>query len=160
MASRILCGGCREYFDRADGFVSFGLGRFCTSECLSSSLDGKRRKATERKLSVVKRPPKPRRGLDPSLRAEVRLRDGDHCRFCGSSRGLQLHHVMYRSEGGPDEASNLITLCDEHHRLAHSNKRLWKPVLLATIWLTYAGLQLTVPEVARRTRSLGLLVND
>lgn len=32
---------------------------------------------------------------------------------------LHLHHIKFRSQGGLDEASNLITLCARCHRRAH-----------------------------------------
>lgn len=49
-------------------------------------------------------------------------RDGHECRYCGrgeDSARLELHHVTYRREGGLDTPENLITLCEEHHGLAH-----------------------------------------
>jgi hypothetical protein len=42
---------------------------------------------------------------------------------------LQIHHINYRSQGGPDEVWNLILLCDAHHRLMHTSKRHWQPIL-------------------------------
>jgi hypothetical protein len=30
-----------------------------------------------------------------------------------------VHHVLFRSRGGPDEAWNLVTLCEGCHRLLH-----------------------------------------
>lgn len=46
--------------------------------------------------------------------------------------GLELHHVRYRSERKDliNEPSNCIMLCNAHHRLVHSNKHLWQPILL------------------------------
>jgi len=34
---------------------------------------------------------------------------------------LDPHHVLRRSQGGKDEASNLITLCRAHHSAVHEN---------------------------------------
>jgi len=54
------------------------------------------------------------------LRAEHRVfdRDGWRCTFpgCTSYRNLHGHHIEYRSMGGSDELSNLITLCAWHHQ--------------------------------------------
>src|SRR5690554_2719550 len=37
------------------------------------------------------------------------------CEICGSTHGLQHHHIVKKSQGGPDTADNLILLCWEHH---------------------------------------------
>ncbi len=39
------------------------------------------------------------------------VRDGWKCRHCGSRGPLHPHHIVYSSQGGPDELWNLITLC-------------------------------------------------
>jgi len=60
---------------------------------------------------------------------------------------LSVHHIEYLSQGGANVMHNLISLCGAHHAEVHSNKKLWQPILRATIWLTYGGKFLTVPEV-------------
>ena len=45
---------------------------------------------------------------------------GSTC-FCGSSQGLEMHHVVYRSQGGRGGWRNLILLCDSHHEKAHQD---------------------------------------
>ena len=54
------------------------------------------------------------------------------CVFCGTTSNLHYHHIFYRSERKDliDEPSNGIMLCEEHHRLVHSNKRKYQPLLL------------------------------
>lgn len=44
-------------------------------------------------------------------------RDGYRCSVpvCTARRNLQVHHVVFRSRGGGDEAENLTTLCAWHH---------------------------------------------
>jgi hypothetical protein len=46
-----------------------------------------------------------------AVRQEVLLRDAGACRLCGSFQGDRgcRHHVVYRSQGGLDVASNLVT---------------------------------------------------
>ena len=48
-------------------------------------------------------------------------RDGWQCRVpgCRSYGPLHLHHIVFRAHGGGDEAENLVTLCDFHHRALH-----------------------------------------
>jgi hypothetical protein len=45
-------------------------------------------------------------------------RDGYLCQVpgCTSRRNLEVHHIRFRSRGGNDDPSNLITLCHAHHR--------------------------------------------
>ncbi len=37
------------------------------------------------------------------------------CEICGSTQGVQQHHIVKRSQGGGDNEENLIYLCWEHH---------------------------------------------
>ena len=54
------------------------------------------------------------------------------CAFCHTTNNLHYHHIYYRSERKDliDDPSNGIMLCEEHHRLVHSNKREYQPILL------------------------------
>lgn len=69
--------------------------------------------------------------------ADVRERDGHHCRLCGSTNWTEVHHIQYRSQGGPDEKWNLITLCKECHMNAHASKfdkwELWAIAEIRTL---------------------------
>ncbi len=53
------------------------------------------------------------------LRREHRIfaRDGWRCAVpgCSKMRSLHAHHVIYRTQGGLDDAENLVTLCAYHH---------------------------------------------
>jgi len=66
----------------------------------------------------------PRVRLTPNeyreLCCQVLERDGWRCQRCGSMKGLQVHHLQFRSQSGDDDDTNLITLCHECHRLAHA----------------------------------------
>lgn len=35
--------------------------------------------------------------------------------------GIEVHHVLRRSQGGTDELSNLLCLCSRHHRYVHEH---------------------------------------
>jgi 5-methylcytosine-specific restriction endonuclease McrA len=54
------------------------------------------------------------------LHRRVLERDGWRCQNCGSSRDLQVHHLMKRSRLGDDALDNLITLCIVCHQMQHS----------------------------------------
>lgn len=68
---------------------------------------------------------------------KVYERDKGICQLAdGTCNGkLELHHIRYRSERKDliNEPSNCIILCNAHHRLVHSNKHLWQPILLEKI---------------------------
>jgi len=40
------------------------------------------------------------------------------CQICGS-KAMDVHHIIYKSEGGKAEEDNLISLCREDHNRAH-----------------------------------------
>lgn len=54
------------------------------------------------------------------LRKTVLKRDGNRCRACGR-KASEIHHILFRSLGGKDEASNLLALCDSCHQSAHGH---------------------------------------
>ena len=58
--------------------------------------------------------------IPPSTVRLVWRRDGGRCRVpgCRSARGLEIHHLVHRADGGSHEASNLCLLCSACH-LAH-----------------------------------------
>ena len=52
-------------------------------------------------------------------------RDNYICQYCKGKHKdskLEVHHIIYRSQGGSDEESNLITLCHTCHKDLHSGK--------------------------------------
>ena len=52
------------------------------------------------------------------LAYKVRERDGNCCILCGRGAG-HVHHIVFRSQGGEDKMSNLVTLCERCHQEAH-----------------------------------------
>lgn len=55
------------------------------------------------------------------IRRKILVRDKYTCQRCGKSsrngKGLSIHHIVPRSNGGTDRKSNLLTLCDKCHDL-------------------------------------------
>lgn len=76
--------------------------------------------------------------LVPSgVREFVLERDGSCCRMCGQyTEDPALHHVVFRSQGGADVPSNLVTIGwtpyhECHLKFAHGPEaRIWRPILL------------------------------
>lgn len=62
------------------------------------------------------------------LYQSVRDRDNNSCRcpFCEGNSPIDSapHHIIYKSQGGPDEAWNLITLCMSCHDKIHNRGTL------------------------------------
>lgn len=60
-----------------------------------------------------------------NTKAMVLNRDGYTCQCCKGKHKdskLEVHHIIYRSQGGSDDESNLITLCHTCHKDLHSGK--------------------------------------
>ena len=54
----------------------------------------------------------------------VLARDNYTCQCCGKSKNkiLQIHHIIYRSNGGTDRVDNLITVCTDCHTSKNHQK--------------------------------------
>lgn len=57
--------------------------------------------------------------LTNTTRRAVYRRDGYRCALCDSTKYLQVHHYIKRSQGGHNGLHNLICLCADCHALAH-----------------------------------------
>jgi hypothetical protein len=61
-----------------------------------------------------------RRDPSDAQRIEIRRRDKG-CRFpgCTHTEFTDVHHVVHWVDNGPTDVSNLVELCDQHHRCVH-----------------------------------------
>ena len=57
------------------------------------------------------------------LRKQARLRDGNRCVRCRSTKNLAAHHIVKPQNGGRDVLENLATLCSRCHGLQHRGPR-------------------------------------
>ena len=60
-----------------------------------------------------------------NTKAMVLNRDSYTCQCCKGRHKdskLEVHHIIFRGQGGSDEESNLITLCHTCHKALHSGK--------------------------------------
>jgi RuvA, C-terminal domain len=59
--------------------------------------------------------------VTPATRRTVLRRDHHRCKLpgCKNAVFVDLHHIELGSEGGRNDADNLVTLCGVHHRAAH-----------------------------------------
>ena len=90
--------------------------------------------------------------LSKSVRRAIYKRDGYRCALCDSPRGLQIHHVMPRSEGGSNDPMNLITLCWVCHAIAHGTR-----IPDCADWMTAGGSPRSLHRVRRGYVRAGLV---
>ena len=58
-----------------------------------------------------------------SRRAAVLHRDSYTCQICGKTHTrIEVHHIIFRSQGGTDDENNLIALCGDCHNGIHNGK--------------------------------------
>ena len=66
------------------------------------------------------------RNLPASVKHEVYLRDKGKCQSpeCENTRFTQVHHLKPFSLGGQNTLDNVLTLCTQHHAMAHAHDGL------------------------------------
>lgn len=153
---KVRCKSCDQYTDR-DTAIRIGLSSFCSDDCRQEETDKRKRRGaarltTERRKTISSSAKKrTAKSLAPQLRQQVFEADRRRCRLCGVSEGravLHAHHVVYRSEGGPDALENLLTLCLECHDTVHSRKRYYQPLAKRIIALRGIDDQILIPLIA------------
>jgi hypothetical protein len=67
-------------------------------------------------------PERAHQDIPPSVVRFVWRRDGGRCRVpgCRSARGLEVHHIVRRADGGSHDPSGLVLLCGACHRSHHA----------------------------------------
>lgn len=85
----------------------------------------------EYKKAVIKKVSKKRITVSKATYDIVLSESNYKCALCGSFMFLELHHIVYRSENKSliDNPDNCIMLCSSCHRLVHSNKKKYQPLL-------------------------------
>ena len=56
----------------------------------------------------------------------------NECALCGNNE-VAMHHIRYGACGRKTYMGNVIPLCERCHRLVHSNKRKYQPMLIKII---------------------------
>lgn len=95
-----------------------------------------------------------------TIRNAVLLRDNRTCAHCKGvfpDNELDVHHLIPRSMGGPDEPSNLIALCDGCHGAIHPNLQVSLSRRFIERWaMRLARLLDTMKELPDSTEHLGV----
>lgn len=84
-----------------------------------------------RDYKPIKKVSKKREVVSDATYNKVVLDCHSKCKICDTYYDLELHHIIYRSEDKTkiNDVNNCIMLCNSCHRLVHSNKNLWQPIL-------------------------------
>lgn len=149
--SKVRCANknCKKYIEK-ESAVRRGMVSYCSDECLYQRPQAKRKTSTSK---ARKRVTKKSRATESLYEPEQILERDKHCRLCGQSYGLAVHHIFYRSDQlnkpWQNEPWNLLTLCNDHHlNVIHANKKYWQPICLAYTWfLEVEGKQYMLPEL-------------
>jgi hypothetical protein len=92
------------------------------------------------------------RNTDPEYMTKEKVRQavieregGNWCVLSGvPGPGLELHRIVYGSQGGKYETDNCILLSAEMHRVVHSSKKTWMPILQDHV----KAMKLGTPELS------------
>jgi hypothetical protein len=88
-----------------------------------------------------------RRGLSPIIRTAVFERACGRCEACGNPLDdfWECHHRRFKSQGGLNERTNLVALCQMCHIRAHSD-RSWGESrgLVVPSWKQWARVPVTL----------------
>jgi len=82
-------------------------------------------------LESLEQMPEHDRRIPDKVQVAVLMRDGYACRQCGWKHedarpgdprySLDLHHLQLHSQGGANTEENLVTLCNVHHKVVHTD---------------------------------------
>ena len=109
----VICERCRQGWQEGAGArISISPAAVERAQCDAQHIGSLDREAPERA----------HQDIAPSVVRFVWRRDGGRCRVpgCRSTRGLEIHHLVHRADGGSHDASNLILACSAHHAAHHS----------------------------------------
>jgi 5-methylcytosine-specific restriction endonuclease McrA len=110
----IPCPICSAVFDALPSLVKKGKA-YCSPQC--------GRESRRRKL-LGKGRPKTNTTAFHNTKQIALERDGKKCRICGFDQAVHVHHITPKSKikdkTTKHHPSNLITLCPNHHAMAHS----------------------------------------
>lgn len=133
--------------------------RTCSPACFYKWQDSKKKPIKAPKPKKVYREPSSRTKIKAyvkKIRPYCQLRTFPEVSQNRHTYDLHAHHIIYLSEGGPDELWNLIVLCQDCHRTVHSSKIKWQLRCLQIV----NGIDLAgIPEFTEETLKQPLWVN-
>lgn len=107
---KLVCVCCNNIFN-----AKYSQAKYCSKNC---------------KLKIYR---KLQKDKELSITTFYRILENTPCEICNwNESNRDLHHIIHVSQGGKTTLNNIISLCPNHHRLAHRNL-LSKEVLLNAI---------------------------
>lgn len=101
------CEICKKDFMVTASRIGRGHGVYCSMEC---GREGRRRKISG----------KSRQRRHPTGKTAAKRRDSFTCLVCGFDSVVAAHHIIPKRYGGTNGIANIITLCPNHHYMAHA----------------------------------------
>lgn len=77
--------------------------------------------------------------VEEGLRERILARDRYQCQVCGTTNNLHVHHILFRSQGGQDDESNMVTVCFTHHDAIHAHRLTIILRFVQGRWCAFAG---------------------
>jgi hypothetical protein len=105
--THINCGVCNKEITITPSLLKRKRKIYCSKECGHIA----QANALRGKVKVTNR----------SGKRSARVRDGNKCVMCGFEHAVAVHHIVSVKDGGSNELTNLVTLCPNHHYMAHMN---------------------------------------
>ena len=65
-----------------------------------------------------------KRNLDKRYVQEIRRKAGNICVNCGSTDGIEYHHIVPLFVGGQENETNIVPLCHRCHKAAHYGRNI------------------------------------
>lgn len=103
------CGYCGKRYTSREAEAA--KGRYCSRSCGAKMKSEKLSRSLKAKYDIV---------AGQAAKGRAKDRDGHRCVICGFDSIVHGHHIQPRAGGGSDELSNLVTLCPNHHAMAHA----------------------------------------
>ncbi|MEZ4299437.1 MAG: hypothetical protein R3B70_31085 [Polyangiaceae bacterium] len=136
------CQSCaRTELDMAGGAMELGAGAAAALGCGAHEWDLR----TEGR-AVQRGGP-----LPAAIERAVRLRDRNTCRVpgCLRRRYVDVHHILFQSQGGEPSRSNCVCLCTTHHGLHHDGRlRIEGDAEGELVFHDETGALLTIPAAS------------
>lgn len=115
----VTCGYCGKIFVAT---AKNRTRKFCSRECFGKSLIGKPgHKQPNRRYDGTYNTNYKNGNNKATAFYLARAIYGNKCVICGFDVVVNSHHIIPRNEGGKNSPDNLVTLCPNHHAMAHKN---------------------------------------
>lgn len=115
-----VCERCRQGWQHGAGIkVAIGAAAVERAECDAQHIGSIDHSSTDGAT-----PERAYQDVPPAVVRLVWRRDGGRCRTpgCRSARGLEIHHLVRRADGGSHDARNCCLLCSSCHQAHHEGR--------------------------------------